>query len=81
MFSWKEGKMLQTMTRAIRDCPKPWTWDAPRPGEGNPRLAGSLRHGGDKIPTGPVDAEVLNRGLCKMPVAELRQGRFLGTGL
>lgn len=73
--------MLQTMTREKRECPKPWTWDAPSPGEGNPRVAGSLRHGGDKIPTSPVDGEILNRGLCKMLVVELRQGTFLGMGL
>lgn len=54
--------MLQPMTRAKEGMSQTSdTWDAPSRGEGNPRVAGLWRRGGDKIPTSPVNGEVLNR--------------------
>lgn len=61
VFSWKEGKMLQPMTRAYEGMSQTSDMGCSKPRRGNPRVAGSWRRGGDKIPTSPVNGEVLNR--------------------
>ena len=84
VLSWK-GRLWRLL-RGMRKRPKLWAWGAPRPGEGNPSVAGSLRPGGDRTLTlgvcgGSGSKHGPSGASARYLVAELGQRRFLGRGV